>query len=408
MTTAKPSLAARWGRGVATPTEPEPGHLLFLISDTGAGHRASAQAVARHLSRQWGERFQVHMLEPFKDASPGVAEGIVSLYSPMARYTPPLWGGVYHATNSRLAVRALRSSLFHLVYAGVEDVIRVMRPSAIVCFHHVVSHAAVRGVRRLGLDIPVMTVITDLVDVHALWVCEGVDAVVTATPRALDAVRRRGVPAERCHDLGLPIDASFLGPVPDPGQRAELRLRLGLAPERFTVLLAGGGEGMGHLPAKAEALLNAGVDMQVVAICGRNAAARTRIEQLAARHEGDVHVRGFVPNMAEWMRCADLLITKAGPGTVAEACATEVPLLLTSYVHGQERGNVPYVVDLGAGRYVPRLDDMVDAVRELSQPGSASLAAMREALRHAARPQATAQIADLVVRLATAPPSARA
>jgi 1,2-diacylglycerol 3-beta-galactosyltransferase len=109
-----------------------------------------------------------------------------------------------------------------------------------------------------------------------------------------------------------------------------------------------------------------------------------------------------VRNMPDWMRACDLMITKAGPGTIAEALCSRVPLLLTSHLPGQERGNVDFVVDTGAGRYVPRVADMVDAVRELSQPGSGSLAAMREALRHAARPHATAQIAELIVRLAAA------
>jgi len=74
--------------------------------------------------------------------------------------------------------------------------------------------------------------------------------------------------------------------------------------------------------------------------------------------------------------------------------------LLSWYLPGQERGNVEWVVDIGAGRYVPHVEQLVDAVAELSMPGSQSLAAMRRAVRKAARPDATREIADIIAGVA--------
>ena len=113
-------------------------------------------------------------------------------------------------------------------------------------------------------------------------------------------------------------------------------------------------------------------------------------------------MKGFVDNMPEWMRAADVVATKAGPGTIAEALCSGLPMLLTSYVPGQERGNVEWVVDIGAGRFVPRIAQLLDAVAELSAPGSETLTAMRAAVRRAARPDATKRIAALIVSLAGA------
>jgi len=392
---------------VATPASPppvaaEPLHLLFLVADTGGGHRASAEAVARRLAAAYPGRFATHVLDPFVQASPRLVGRVVGLYSPITRYTPWLWGALYHATNSRAAVGALRGSALRLVEPGLAAVVATLRPALVVSFHPLLNHVAARALGSLpGPRIPLATVVTDLVDVHAAWTCANVDAVVTASPGGLDRARRAGVPADRCFDLGLPVDESFASPAPAGSARRALRHRLGLSPDRFTVLLTGGGEGSGGLARRARALLDAQLDVDVVVICGRNAKVRAALEAMPANN---LRVLGFVRNMSEWMRASDLLVTKAGPGAIAEALCSRAPLLLTSYVPGQERGNIDFVVDTGAGRWVPRLRDMVDAVRELSAPGSASLAAMRESLRHAARPHATAQIADLVVRLATAPP----
>jgi len=115
-----------------------------------------------------------------------------------------------------------------------------------------------------------------------------------------------------------------------------------------------------------------------------------------------VPVLGFVDNMADWMRAADLVVTKAGPGTISEALCSGLPMLLTWYIPGQERGNLEWVVGIGAGRYVPRARELVDAIAELSLPRSPGLAAMRAAVAAVARPEATERIAALIAGMACA------
>jgi 1,2-diacylglycerol 3-beta-galactosyltransferase len=104
--------------------------------------------------------------------------------------------------------------------------------------------------------------------------------------------------------------------------------------------------------------------------------------------------------MPDWMRASDVVVTKAGPGTIAEALCCGLPLLLVWYLPGQERGNVEWVVDIGAGRFVPHVTQLVDAVAELAVPGSETLATMRAAVRAAARPDATRRIAGLITSMA--------
>jgi 1,2-diacylglycerol 3-beta-galactosyltransferase len=80
-----------------------------------------------------------------------------------------------------------------------------------------------------------------------------------------------------------------------------------------------------------------------VVICGRNRRLRRRLTRLATRAGGRLRVLGFVDNMSDWLHCADVVIAKAGPGTIAEATCCGVPLLLTSHLPGQEAGNAPFV-----------------------------------------------------------------
>ncbi|MDQ6846166.1 MAG: hypothetical protein M3019_01060 [Candidatus Dormibacteraeota bacterium] len=377
--------------------------LLFLIADTGGGHRAGATAVARRLEIDRPGEFDVHIVDPVGTASPTVLSRTADLYGPIIQRARWLWAALYHATNSAAAVGLMQHSALRPLRGAVEELIASLGPAAVVSFHPLLNHLAADAVHSGSRPtVPVITVITDLVDVHAGWASRDVDAVVIPSPGGLDRCRRAGIPAERCHQLGLPVDSAFARPIPDDAERRALRARLGLAEERFTVLVCSGADGSGGLDRRARAIAAAGLDVGLAVICGRNKRARKRLEGLRDSSGQPVPVLGFVGNMADWMRAADVVVTKAGPGTIVEALCSGLPLLLTWYIPGQESGNLEWLVDIGAGRYVPKPRELVDTIAELSAPGSPGLATMRAAVAAAARPEATERIAALIADMANA------
>jgi len=375
--------------------------LLFLIADTGGGHRAAATAVERHMAETASGEFEITILDPFSATPQRVIAGTAGLYGPITRHARWLWGGLYHATNNRPAVRALERTALRPVTVAVTDAVRRLEPDCVVSFHPLLNHISVRAVRGLARRPPVITVITDLVDIHASWICADVDAVVVPSPGGFERCRRAGIPASRCHDFGLAVDRRFTDLPSDPSGLAALRRRLGLRPNRFVALVCGGADGSGGIVRNARAIAAADLDLDLVVICGRNERARSALQRLRARSGSEVRVLGYVTDMPEWMRSSDVVVSKAGPGTIAEALCCGLPLLLVWYLPGQERGNVEWVVDIGAGRFVPHATQLIDALAELAVPGSETLEAMREAVRGAARPDATRRIAGLIASMAT-------
>jgi 1,2-diacylglycerol 3-beta-galactosyltransferase len=374
--------------------------LLFLIADTGGGHRAGATAVARRLEIDRPGEFDVHIVDPVATGAPALLSRAADLYGPLIHHARWVWAAFYHATNSAPAVTLLRTSALRPLRPALRRLLTSLRPGAVVSFHPLLNHLAAEAVRTGDAPgIPVITVITDLVDVHAGWACRDVDAVVIPSPGGLDRCRRAGIPAERCHHLGLPVDSAFARPFPDDEERRELRRRLGLA-DRFTVLVCSGADGSGGLHVRARAIAASGLPVGLAVVCGRNQRARNRLKGLRDSDDRLVPVLGFVDNMADWMRASDLVVTKAGPGTITEALCAGLPMLLTWYIPGQERGNLEWVVDIGAGRYVPRTRELIDAIGELSTPGSPGLAVMRAAVAAVARPEATERIAALIAGMA--------
>ena len=374
--------------------------LLFLIADTGGGHRAAATAVERQLADTTPGAYEITVLDPFSVAPQRVIADTAGLYGPITRHARWLWAGLYHATNNRPAVKLLENTVLRSVTAAVTEAIRRLDPDCVVSFHPLLNHVGVRAVRGRGRRVPVITVITDLVDIHAAWVCPDVDAVVVPSPGGFERCRRAGIPASRCHDFGLAVDRRFTDLPSDPAGIAALRRNLGLRPGRFVALVCGGADGSGGIVRNARAIAAADIDLDLVVICGRNERARSALAGLHGRVGREVRVLGYVTDMPEWMRASDVVVSKAGPGTIAEALCCGLPLLLVWYLPGQERGNVEWVVDIGAGRFVPHVGQLIDALAELAEPGSETLEAMRTAVRAAARPDATRRIAGLISSMA--------
>lgn len=330
------------------------------------------------------------------DSSPSLVRQLAGLYSPIIQKSPPIWGAVYHGFNNRPAFALVRGVFGGRIRRIIHESFREHDPDLILSVHPLLNHVAwqaiQRGRRRRGL----VTVITDLVEFHLGWMFPRSDLTIVPTEGALQECLESGVPRERLRLLGLPVDLRFRPAA--PGEKAALRRRLGLNEKRFTILLSGGGEGSGKLITQVRALARREGDWQLIVICGRNEKLRRRLGRV--NFQSRALVLGFVDNMPDLMRAADLVVSKAGPGAIGEALATEVPILLTSYLPGQETHNVTFVTDSGIGLYTPKPAQLLEAVQELAQPDSAQWRAMTARADAISRPYASLDIAYECLRVA--------
>ena len=368
---------------------------MILFSDTGGGHRASARALERAI-KLIDPAAEVELADPLIGQGPAVVKRVASLYSPLIRRSRTAWGAVYHSGNTAVTFAAIRATLGRQVRRVLAEILEVHDPDVVVSVHPLVNQLTYAAMKGSGRIRPLMVVVTDLVEFHRGWAFRRADMIVVPTEAARRLCVRYRVPAARLRVLGLPVDLSFRPSA--PGEREALRRRFNLDEKRFTVLVSGGGEGSGKLLEQIRFLTWEPNPWQVIAVCGRNDVLRRRLQRVA--FATPITVLGFVDNMADLMRCADVVVTKAGPGAIGEALATGVPIILTGYLPGQETENVPFVLDNGIGLYAPHPDELLQAVSRLAAEDGIEARRMAQRAAEVARPYAALDIARECLALA--------
>ena len=150
---------------------------------------------------------------------------------------------------------------------------------------------------------------------------------------------------------------------------------------------------MGPLAKTARAIDASGLDLGLVIVCGRNQRLKTGLE--SEKWENPIFIYGFTREMPDFMRASDFIVTKAGPGTIAEALNAELPIILYSKLPGQEDGNVTFLQEEGAGVWAPNPQDVVRTLtRWISRP--AERQKVIENCRRAGNPEAARTIAHII------------
>jgi 1,2-diacylglycerol 3-beta-galactosyltransferase len=361
--------------------------VLFLFSDTGGGHRSATEAMIEALELEFPGRFDAKMVDFFREYYPSPLKYAPEIYPPISK-VPHAWGFSFRVSDGKGRTRAVNALAYPYLRRAAQRLVKENPTDLIVSVHPLVNTTLMRAMRRSPR--PYLTVVTDLVSTHAFWFDRRADLVVVATDEAKAKAIEYGIPEGNLRVIGLPVAERFNHPLVD---RAEWRERMGWRPDLPVILLVGGGDGMGPLKRVAKAINEARLNATLVVICGRNAELKADLEQVDWRMP--VHLYGFTTEMPQFMAAADMLVTKAGPGTISEAFITGLPLVLYARLPGQEDGNVTYVEHLRAGVWAPRPREVVDALRRWIDSPTAREAAAAASQR-AAKPDAARRIARLI------------
>jgi len=393
-------------QGIRAPSLPR--RILFFISDTGAGHRSAANAIAKalrlvyeqaHGSGQPAPVADIRIVDAFAECGRFPLRETVSLYGPVTQHSPGLYRQIFHITNSTERFNAANLLCQPFLRQGLRSLIERTRPDVIVSVHPLLNHVTLQVLDDLGLHVPVITVVTDLVSAHVSWFARGVAACIVPTQTTKRLALASGLPPQRVHVLGMPIDPTFATRA--TSTVAERRRALHLDAELPVVLLVGGGEGAYGLAEAVQELARLRLGAQLLVVTGRNRQLFAQLQRMQHSFHTPTHLLGFVQNMPDLMRASDVIVTKAGPGTISEAVACELPIVLTGAIPGQEEGNIDFVLQNGLGVLAPTSASLTRHLSDLLDASRPQLDQMRARARAISRPRAIFDIARLIVTCAS-------
>jgi 1,2-diacylglycerol 3-beta-galactosyltransferase len=362
-------------------------HVLFLFSDTGGGHRAAAEAIIEALDLEYGSALSTEMVDFLKDYAPSPYNQLPHFYPEMVK-APELFGAGFRISNGRPQARIVTSAFWPLVRRAARRLIAEHPADILVSVHPLGNSFFLRalGKRRP----PFITVVTDLITTHAMWFDKRADRILVPTDFARDRALQYMMDPAKVIVTGQPISPRH---DQDRCDKPCLRKKLGWPADKFTVLFVGGGDGMGPLAEFARAVEESGLDLSQVIITGRNTRLKDYLESL--HWENPTSIYGFIHEMPDFMRAADAIVTKAGPGTIAESLAASLPIILYAKLSGQEDGNVHYVEDGQLGVWAPEPQMVVRTLtRWVCRPGERLK--IVENCHKAARPDSARIIARII------------
>ena len=367
-----------------TPRKP---HIVFYFSDTGGGHRSAAEAIIEAINLEYKNKVTTKMVDFFKDYAPRPFNRAADIYPYMVK-APQLWSAGFHATDGRARARMFTTTMWPIARQAARSLVQSHPADLIVTVHPFANSFALRA---LGANRPpFINVVTDMVTTHALWYDNRADLILVPTETARQRAIKYNMPPEKVQVVGLPVADQYCQP---RGRKSTLRKKLGWPLGKPIVLMVGGGEGMGPLAKTAQAIDASGLNVGLVIVCGRNQSLKASLE--SHKWENSTLIYGFTRDMPNFMRAADFIVTKAGPGTIAEALNAELPIILYSKLPGQEDGNVTFVQEEGAGVWAPNPQDAVRALtRWISRPEERQK--VIENCRRAGRPEAARTIAHII------------
>ena len=358
--------------------------VIIIHASAGAGHQKAAEAVYDHLKQN--SSHDVQLVDALDYSNYWFQHIYRGSYMHMITYVPALWGMFYYLVDIPILQPLVR--FVRRIYNGV-NVTRLQKHLVeqqfdyIITTHFMPNEIASALKRKGKINSEIITCVTDY-DVHRIWLAKGIDKFCVASDFTHNKLIELGVEEDKIHVTGIPSHANFSKSY----DIAELKNKLGIEHEVFTILIATGSFGIGPI----EHIIDTLTDFQIIVVCGHN---KHLYERLTARHIPHVKVMGLVNNMHELMAVSDAMVSKPGGLSITEALVSQLPLIFFNAIPGQETHNIQVLKTYGIGISDCTVDEIANRLRELRSSKDQYLTMLKKT-KALAKPNAIQDISSLV------------
>lgn len=333
----------------------KPRKFIILTASIGTGHSQAARAIAESIQKSHPSD-SVSVLDFVSNNPLSIDHIIKDSYLKMIDVFPAMYDHLYSdSQSSRFGV--LSQYMLSIAFKRrMRSLAETLKPDAFIFTHPFPAGAADLLKADGRISMPLLGVITDF-DIHQLWVDPHLDAFCVATPDLKDLMETYDIPGDMIHVTGIPVRHSFY-------EQAALKKPF----EKGSVLVMGGGLGLGNVTDNIERLDGVEEISKFIVITGKNIDLYEKVAALSEHLHHPVELHSYTNKVAEIMARSEILVTKPGALTCTEAMVMSLPMILVNTLPGQERANALHMKRQGCAEWVKRGELAETARRILKNP----------------------------------------
>lgn len=373
--------------------------ILVIYAPGGNGHKSGAKMIQESLKRRYPEHEVI--VKDAIEVGHAFLKFSLSIYDNILKFDPKYVKYGFNFLNVIQSDRSL-TPLFPKAVEKLGNMLREINPDMIVSVHSGINYFIVETMKELGWHgvRPFMIVCTDLTDNFlSTWVNQQADLMVGFLESSKREIIKHGMPERRIKVLnGPPVNPIFMD---NNLSKAEARTKFDLDQDMFTVMIMSGGIGLNTIYTFTKQLVNSSLPVQLIVCCGKNEKLKAKVDKLVKHSKKTVKVFGFSDQIHNMMDASDVIVTKPGPGVIAEAIVKELPIVLDglSETMPQEFGNIEYVLSNGVGKKVGELSKFHNHIASFIY-NQDELPTMRANMKRLRQTESSAKLADLISRIA--------
>jgi processive 1,2-diacylglycerol beta-glucosyltransferase len=358
--------------------------ILLATAGFGDGHNSAARNLAQALS----PRAEVLIADPCAKGAPLLNESLRSGYRLVTTYAPSLWAKVYRGVEKRDFSKR-QFSFMRRAEASLDTAIDTFAPDVLVSTYPLYPYFMDRHRKRLQRPLPIITVVTDSIEINAAWRNAPTDYWLVTDQETRKRLIDRDLPEERIVETGFPVDPSF----------AELPTIAADDPlNEFRILFFPTSKRPAVRRITRTLLDHPGGQTKVTIVLGRNfRKLYHRAREMKESYPGRVRILAWTKRVPELLTSHHLVVGKAGGATVHEALAASTPMLIHHLVPGQEEGNLELLRRRGGGRLADSEQSLAAALRDLLTDQATLWRSQKRHLAQQARPNASIVAANFIL-----------
>ncbi|NQT95863.1 MAG: hypothetical protein HQ572_05375 [Candidatus Omnitrophica bacterium] len=370
--------------------------ILIIYASAGNGHKKAAEAVYKEFLRIKDPNIEAMPIDSLNYTTRFFKFSYKRVYIILIKYLPWLWGFFYHILNNRFFYQIAKPFRFvvnRLNSKRLQEFLVKENFDAVISTHFFATDVISRLKGKGILSLPLINIITDF-EFHLYWLAKNVDKYIVTADFVKQEAVERGIAQDKILVYGVPIRKEFTANI----AKSVARESLGLDNDKFTILIMGGGLGVGPLKEIVVDMQSLIFDCQIIVVCGHNKRLLSELKAAKGNFKKQVQLVGFSHNMDLIMAASNIMVSKTGALTVAESLSRELPIINISPIPGQEMGNLKFLLGEGVGFKLKSIIGLKAKIEEFYEMTKAS-GALKTKIGKLSRPHAASDIVKLTLEM---------